>query len=72
MISCKHQDSFKQDPLNALLPSIEELLDFGKAVTELNGEYNAQVLRAREAVVAAFRSTASGLPSLSFKFVYAS
>ncbi|WP_158900139.1 AIPR family protein [Burkholderia sp. L27(2015)] len=72
IISCKHQDSFKQDPLNALLPTIEELLDFEKGPSDFDGKYSSQLLRARENLVAAFRSTASGSPKLQFKFVYVS
>lgn len=72
IISCKHHESFKQDPLNAILPTIEELLDFGKDAADFDGKYSTHLLNARNNLVCAFRSTASGFPTLQFKFVYAS
>lgn len=72
VINCKHADSFRQDPLNTLFPTIEELLDFEKGPEDFNGEYSVELLRAREVAVQAFRRTASGLPKLNFRFIYAS
>lgn len=72
IINCKYDDSFKQNPLNTLFPTIEELLDFGKGPEDFNGEYSSALLRARDVVVQAFRRTASGLPRLNFRFIYAS
>jgi len=72
IINCKHKDSFQQDPLNTLFPTIEELFDFGKTADEFNGAYSTQLLAAREIAVEAFRKTASALPSLSVRMIYAS
>lgn len=72
IINCKSGDSFRQDPLNTLFPTIEELFDFGKGADEFNAEYSKRLLAAREIAVEAFRKTASALPNLSFRFVYAS
>ncbi len=72
IINCKNGDSFKQDPLNTLFPTIEELLDFEKGPEDFDGQYSSQLIRARETAVQAFRRTASGLPKLDFRVVYAS
>lgn len=71
IINCKHKDSFKQEPLNTIFPTLEELLDFGKSPSEFDGQYSKQIIDARECTVQAFRSTASSLPKLSFRLVYA-
>lgn len=72
IINCKSADSFRQDPLNTLFPTIEELFDFSKGADDFNAEYSKRLLAARELAVEAFRRTASSLPELSFRFVYAS
>lgn len=72
IINCKHGDSFKQDPLNTLFPTIEELLNFEKSPEDFDGQYSPQLIRARETALNAFRQTASGLPTLNFRFIYAS
>ncbi|WP_084187138.1 AIPR family protein [Cupriavidus sp. SK-4] len=72
IISCKHHDTFKQDTLNNIFPTIEELLDFRKSAQDFNGEYSGAVLKAREITVQAYRKTAGSAPSICFHFVYAS
>lgn len=71
IINCKHKDAFKQEPLNTIFPTLEELLDFSKSPGDFNGHYSKQIIDARECTVQAFRGTASGLPKLSFRLVYA-
>lgn len=71
IINCKHKDAFKQEPLNTIFPTLEELLDFSKAPDEFDGRYSKQIIDARQCTVQAFRSTASALPKLSFRLVYA-
>lgn len=71
IINCKHKDAFKQEPLNTIFPTLEELLDFSKTPDEFNGQYSKQIIDARECTVQAFRMTASALPKLSFRLVYA-
>lgn len=72
IINCKHRDSFQQEPLNTLFPTLEELLDFGKSPDEFDGMYSEAVIKARQKTVHAFRCTAGALPKLCFKVVYAS
>jgi len=72
IINCKKGDSFRQDPLNTLFPTIEELFDFGKTADDFNAEYSKELLAAREIAVESYRRTASALPKLNFTFKYAS
>jgi hypothetical protein len=71
IISCKHHDTFRQEPLNTVFPTIEELLDFGKNPSDFEGMYSVEVLKARDITVQAFRKTAGALPKLNFHLVYA-
>lgn len=71
IINCKHKDAFKQEPLNTIFPTLEELLDFSKGPEDFDGHYSEQVIDARECTVEAFRRTASALPKLNFRLVYA-
>ena len=72
IINCKHHDSFQQEPLNTIFPTLEELLDFGKTPEDFDGMYSEVVIKARQKTLQAFRSTAGALPKLSFKVVFAS
>jgi hypothetical protein len=72
ILSCKHQDSFKQEPLNTIFPTIEELLDFSKGPADFVGHYSNELIAARQITVQAFLQTATGLPELNFHFAYAS
>lgn len=71
IINCKHKDSFQQQPLNTLFPTLEELLDFEKSPSDFDGKYSNALIRARENTIQAFRRTASTLPKLNFRVVYA-
>lgn len=71
IINCKHKDAFKQEPLNTIFPTLEELLDFSKSPDDFDGQYSKEVINARECTVQAYRSTAIALPKLNFRLVYA-
>lgn len=45
IITCKHDDSFKQAPITTMIPSLLQLFDFSIATSELEGKYNADVLK---------------------------
>ena len=57
-ISCKHADSFKLAPVDSLLASLSELLDFSVKTSNLNGQYNQDILQKREDFVKIYKSTA--------------
>lgn len=71
LVTCRHRDSFKQEPLDALLASLHELLNLGLSHKELSGAYSPAVLRARDTLDATYRALALSRPRISFKIVYA-
>lgn len=72
ILSCKHHDTFKQEPINTLFPTIEELLDFTKKPTDFTGKYSSELIQAREVAATVFMRTAASLPEVNFHFAYAS
>ncbi|WP_250633637.1 AIPR family protein [Pinirhizobacter soli] len=72
VLTCRHRDTFKQEPLDALLASLQELLDLGRGERELAGSYSRSVLNARGRLDAAFRMLSLSRPRITFKVVYAS
>ncbi|WP_175829628.1 hypothetical protein [Burkholderia cepacia] len=71
IINCKHRDTFKQEVLNTILPTIEELLDFGKSCDDFSGKYSEKLIKARQIASITYLKTASGLPSINFHFAFA-
>ncbi|CAN7472714.1 AIPR family protein [Variovorax paradoxus] len=71
IISCKHKDSFKQETFNTIIPTIEELLDFGKDPSEFEGKYSNELIAARQIAAQVYQRTASSLPSIHFHVGYA-
>lgn len=72
IINCKYRDSFQQEPLNTIFPTLVEMLDFSKTPEDFQGIYSEAVIHARQKTVQAFRCTASALPKLSFRVICAS
>lgn len=71
IFTCKHKDSFKQEPINSILASLEEVLDFSITLAHLSGEYNFEVLEKREMILEAYKKVAPILVSFNIKVVYA-
>jgi hypothetical protein len=71
LISCKHLDSFKQEAVNTLIPTIEELLDFRKSPQDFDGRYRLELLKARQIAIDAYNKTAIASPRINFYFAYA-
>jgi hypothetical protein len=72
ILTCRHRDTFKQEPLDALLASLQELLDLGKTDDQLAGAYSRQVLSARTRLSSAYRAVSLLRPRVAFRVVYAS
>lgn len=70
--TCKHRDVFKQDPINSMCTSLQELLDFSKEDKQLDGQYNEEVLEKRNTFISAYRKVATILERLSIKVIFAS
>lgn len=69
--TCKHRDSFKQEPINSLIASLEELLNLSLDSKELNGAYNSDVLEKRAMIISTYKKLAAVLCSFNFYLVYA-
>ena len=72
IITCKHHDTFAQEPLNNEYATVSEIFDLSKSDDDLKASYNEDVLMMRRLFSAAYIKTASYLDKLSFNFVYAS
>lgn len=72
IITCKHEATFKQIPLNNLLASIPELMDLSIESDSLESKYNVDLLEQRDLFCATFRELAARQPSLLFRYIYAS
>src|ERR1700752_77244 len=72
IITCKHHDTFLQAPLDNLVASLTELLDFGQNSDELKGDYSEQILKRRENLKLAYRKLSPRMNKFSMGFAYAS
>ncbi len=72
IITCKHHDTFKQAPLDNLVASMVELLDFTIDSDKLKGEYGEPILIQRENLKYAYRKVSPRLTKFSINFSYAS
>ncbi|WP_076591792.1 AIPR family protein [Herminiimonas arsenitoxidans] len=72
LITCKHQATFSQAPLDALLATVQDIFDLDRTNAELVGKYSPGIKKSRDAFAAAFRNLSLGRPSLSFNLIYAS
>lgn len=70
--TCKHRDVFKQDPINGMCTSLQELLDFSKEDKQLDGQYNEEVFEKRNTFISVYRKVATILERLSIKVIFAS
>lgn len=72
IFTCKHRDVFKQDPVNSICTSLQELLDFSKKNTDLDGEYNEDVFEKRNIFISTYKKVATILAKFSIKVIFAS
>jgi hypothetical protein len=72
IITCKHEATFRQVPLNNLLASIPELLDLSVSSDSFDSKYNDEVLDQRDLFCATYKELAARQPSLFFRYIYAS
>jgi AIPR protein len=72
ILTCKHHDTFQQGPINTLLASIPELLDFSRNTSELRNRYSAELLDARGLLHTAYRRLSVARPVVTFCFAYVS
>ena len=70
--TCKHQDTFRQAPLDNLHSTLVEIMDFSLANTSLKGRYSEAVLTRRTHWMYAYRQAAHRLSSFTINFDYIS
>ena len=71
IITCKHDDSFKQAPINTLIPSLSQLLDFTIPSKDLESSYNSKVLTKRDLFYKAYRKLSTSLEKFRINIIYA-
>ena len=72
IITCKHHDTFKQAPLDNLVASITELLDFTIEQDNLKGDYSEAILKRIKNLKFAYRKVSPRLTKFNINFCYAS
>ena len=72
VITCKHESTFRQIPLNNLLASIPELFDLSKHSDSFESNYNEDILEQRDLFFETFKELSVRQPSLRFRYIYAS
>ncbi|MBI3895353.1 MAG: AIPR family protein [Acidobacteria bacterium] len=72
VITCKHEATFRQAPLNNLLASVPELFDLSRSSSSFESKYNENLLEQRELFCETFKELAARQPSLHVRFIYAS
>ncbi len=55
LITCKHHDTFRQAPLDNMVASLTELLDFGLEPSKFKGDYSEEICKCRENLKLAYR-----------------
>jgi hypothetical protein len=71
VITCKHESTFKQIPLNNLLSSIPDLFDLSRDSGSFESKYNNNLLDQRDLFCDTFKELSARQPSLKFKYIYA-
>lgn len=70
--TCKHKDSFKQDPINSIFTSLQELLDFSRKNSDMDGKYNEDVFEKRDIFINVYKKVAAIIESFTIKVIFAS
>jgi hypothetical protein len=70
IITCKHADTFRQEPVNNLLSISSEFLDISKSNDQLRADYNDDVLRIRELFIDTYLELLTKNPTLTIKYKY--
>jgi len=72
IINCKHQDTFKQAPVDNLFASLSELFNFSISKCNLRLDYPEKILNYRENLQYAYRKLSPRLKRFSINVCYAS
>jgi hypothetical protein len=72
VVTCKHHETFAQVPVDKLVATISELLDFTKRPADLKGGYSREIIQARENFFLCYRTLSTRISKLSVRMLYAS
>jgi hypothetical protein len=72
IITCKHADTFSQAPLDKLVATLSELLDFSVKSIDLKDRYSPELLQARDHLTASYRTLATRIATFNVNIAYAS
>src|SRR5262249_36919741 len=72
VITCKHHDTFAQVPVDKLVATMSELLDFTKRSNELKGGYSEEIVKARDNFSLCYRTLSTRISRLSVRMLYVS
>ncbi len=72
IVTCKHADKFLQAPLDALVASLTELLNFSIDDQDLKGAYSAALLKCRARLLVSYRKLAPRLTNFKVICSYVS
>ncbi|MCO7130279.1 MULTISPECIES: AIPR family protein [Lactococcus] len=72
IIQCKHDDSFKLAPLDAIFSSLVELFDLTISKDNFCSQYNEKVIQKRELLKTLYKKLALKNPKLNIKVCYIS
>ena len=71
LITCKHDNSFKQAPITTMIPSLMELFDFTNHTSSLSASYNEALLKKRDLLISTYRRLAVSLTKFDIHIIYA-
>jgi hypothetical protein len=72
LLTVKHHATFQQAPLDAMLATIQELLDLALEPDEFRGKYSPDILAFRALLLQSYRRLSIGRPTINFHFCYVS
>ena len=70
-ITCKHDDSFKMIPVEKMIPTLMDLLDFSKPSDTMKNAYNEKLLGKRELLISTYKKLALTLTRFNIHLIYA-
>ena len=71
IVTCKHDDSFKQAPITTMIPSLIQLLDFSIDSNSIKDSYNEKIIKKRNLLISTYKRLASALVKFDIHIVYA-
>ena len=71
ILTCKHADDFKQAPLDAMYPTLQQFWDLEVANETFASQYSEDMSEARERYVIVMSNLASAGPRIEVRLIYA-